>query len=36
MVGTQSVIVCKTEKETLDAYGKRLHGICSDFVGVLK
>ena len=35
-IGSQSVIVCKTEKETIDACKQRLYGICSDFIGVLK
>tara|TARA_R100000030_G_scaffold16901_2_gene11341 strand:+ start:2682 stop:3116 length:435 start_codon:yes stop_codon:yes gene_type:complete len=35
MIGKQSVIVCKSKKETVDTFKKSLYGICSDFVGVL-
>jgi len=36
MICWQSVIVCNSEKQTLEAFGQNLHGICSDFVGVIK
>jgi hypothetical protein len=32
----QSVIVCKTEKETVRMSSKNILGICSDFTGVIK
>tara|TARA_B100001094_G_scaffold97067_1_gene93080 strand:- start:4958 stop:5392 length:435 start_codon:yes stop_codon:yes gene_type:complete len=33
---SRSIIVCKTLEDTLNCYKANVHGICSDYVGVLK
>ncbi len=33
---SRSIIVCKTLEDTVNYYKANVHGICSDYVGVLK